>query len=57
MKFFTLITSAEDLIYLDYNFSRRAMRQMPWRDPQVVGIPCDYTATGLLALEAHVYEP
>ena len=27
---------------------------MPWCDPQVVGIPYDYIATGLLGLEAHV---
>ena len=27
---------------------------MPWCVPQVVGIPYDYIATGLLGLEAHV---
>ena len=30
---------------------------MPWCAVQVVGIPYDCSATGWLALEAHVYEP
>ena len=29
---------------------------MPWCSPQVVGIPYDCSATGLLSLEVHVYE-
>ena len=35
------------------------MREMPRRGPQVVGIlyDCTCSATDLLGLEAHVYEP